>query len=94
VKGKNMQVVRQVTGIQGSLHRHHSATNIHPHCRRNDCTLRRNHASNSRAAIWIGNFRDLNAAIARMATLAPVAGSQLISWTKKQIDYLQLGTPL
>jgi len=44
----------------------------------------------SSAAVWLGNFRDLNAAIVRMATLAP-GGRVSVDLAREEIERLNEG---
>src|SRR6516162_5539569 len=43
-----VQVVRQMIRMQGCLHRHYSAADIHADCSGNDGALGRNHAAHGR----------------------------------------------
>ena len=44
-RSDTVQIVRQLIGMQRSLHGHHAAANIHTDRRGNDCAAGRNYAS-------------------------------------------------
>ncbi|MPM79784.1 hypothetical protein SDC9_126826 [bioreactor metagenome] len=60
-RAQAVQVIRQVGGGQRGARRHHPAADIHPHRRRDDRPLRRDHAANGRtlAQVHVRHHRQM-----------------------------------